>query len=346
MIELLFETFNVSAMNETDVREAIVRPLLKALGYSHGTAANIRTEYTLQYDRAFLGRKDRDKDPKLRGRADYICEVIPYGRWIVEVKSPAHELTLDDAQQARTYAAHPEIAARFYLLTNGREFKIYQTSSPASPLVSWRLEQTNCNFQTVVNLLGPEAIKRSGQIVLDRGRSLAPGLGSSARITGGSMTYSDSWSNNETLIAAMGSLKGLRNAARGHEISRTADGLIEARIELEPAFSAFDELNRTLGFIPISFKCPDEVLSIDRSRPSIFTNVLRLTLPRGTVLPTSPVSPGGILQIDCSIVYYNNAAGWLEGTKLSGTFTSEQDFQVHGSVQSVRHWGRFELIVS
>ena len=89
----MFKSLDVSSMNETDVREAIVRPLLNALGYRHGTKANIRTELTLRYDQSFLGRKAPGKDPKLQGRADYVCEVIPYGRWIVEVKSPANDLT-------------------------------------------------------------------------------------------------------------------------------------------------------------------------------------------------------------------------------------------------------------
>lgn len=57
-------------MNETDVREIVVRPLLTRLGYAHGTHANIRTEVTLKYDHAFLGRKDPKKDPPLAGRAE------------------------------------------------------------------------------------------------------------------------------------------------------------------------------------------------------------------------------------------------------------------------------------
>jgi hypothetical protein len=44
------------SMNETDVREIIVRPLLERLGYRHGTDATIRTEQTLTYARCFLGR--------------------------------------------------------------------------------------------------------------------------------------------------------------------------------------------------------------------------------------------------------------------------------------------------
>jgi len=125
----MFGSFNLDAMNETDVREIIVRPLLHELGYRQGTEATIKTEISFRYGKAFLGRKKPDTDPdlaELRGRADYICEVISYGRWVVEAKAPGEAFTIDDAQQAHTYAAHPEVAAIFYLVTNGREFVIAQ----------------------------------------------------------------------------------------------------------------------------------------------------------------------------------------------------------------------------
>src|SRR5262245_35661098 len=120
-------TPDFDTMNETDVREIIVRPLLVRLGYAHGTQANIRTEVPLRYERAFLGRKNPKKDPPLAGRADYVCDATSYGRWVVEVKAPAHALTQDDAEQAHTYCAHPDIAAAYFLLTNGREFRLYAT---------------------------------------------------------------------------------------------------------------------------------------------------------------------------------------------------------------------------
>jgi len=71
-------------MNQTDVREVIVRPLIERLGYRHGTDANIVTEKTLRYEKAFLGRKNPKKDPPLVGKADYICEVVSFGSWVIE----------------------------------------------------------------------------------------------------------------------------------------------------------------------------------------------------------------------------------------------------------------------
>jgi hypothetical protein len=340
----MFESLDVSSMNETDVREAIVRPLIRALGYRHGAKANIRTEITLRYDRAYLGHKDADKDPKLQGRADYVCEVIPYGRWIIEVKSPKHDLGLEDAQQTHTYAAHPEIQARFYVVTNGREFKIYQTGAPFHPLLSWRLEETEQVYHAVSNILAPDAIERAGKFVVDRGQSLGPDLRSTARIVGGSMTYSGNSSDNPALSAAMKPLQGLRNVVRGQEVRRTPEGLIEARIELAPAFNAFDELNRSLGFIPTVFRCADEAMSSDPANPSIFSNIFDVTVPRGTTLPASPLLPGGVLPIDCRIIYYNKAVGHLDGHTFSGMFRSEQEFAPSGQpMQFVIHWGLFEL---
>jgi hypothetical protein len=122
------QTPDFDTMNETDVREILVRPLLDQLGYRHGTEAAIITEKTLRYEKAFLGRKNPKKDPLLVGRADYICEVNSYGRWVVEVKSPTDALAQDVVEQAHTYASHPEVAATFLLVTNGRTFRLYETA--------------------------------------------------------------------------------------------------------------------------------------------------------------------------------------------------------------------------
>jgi hypothetical protein len=106
-----------------------VRPLIEGLGYGHDAETRILTEKILRYDRSFLGHKNPKKDPPFAGRADYICEVISFGRWVVEVKSPSKELSQDVVEQAHTYAMHPEIAASFFLITNGRKFCLYETSA-------------------------------------------------------------------------------------------------------------------------------------------------------------------------------------------------------------------------
>jgi hypothetical protein len=123
-------------MNEQDVRETIVRPLIESLGYGRDAETRIITEKKLRYDRSFLGHKKPKTDSPLAGRADYICEVTSFGRWVVEVKSPSEELAQDVVEQAHTYAMHPEIAASFFLVTNGRKFRLRrrQRRVSASPI--------------------------------------------------------------------------------------------------------------------------------------------------------------------------------------------------------------------
>ena len=192
----LFGEYNIEAMNETDVREIIVRPLLHALGYRQGTGANILTEKTLRYSRAFLGRKNPDKDPELVGRADYICDVVSYGRWVVEVKSPKAELTVEDAEQAHTYAAHPEIGAIFFLLTNGREFRLFRISHPSEPIFSWKTGDADRHFVAIANLLSPEGIKKRVFVPIDLAKPLAIGFGSVIEIVGGYLVYERHTSNS------------------------------------------------------------------------------------------------------------------------------------------------------
>src|SRR3990172_9579287 len=114
-------------LNETDVREEVIAPLLRDLGYRSGTTYNIIREQSLRYPRAFLGRKDPTKDPELRGKADYIVEVNGLIRWVVEAKAPSASIGLDDIEQAWTYANHPEIRAVYFVLCNGPSLQVYQT---------------------------------------------------------------------------------------------------------------------------------------------------------------------------------------------------------------------------
>src|SRR5580704_18352941 len=113
-------------MNETDVRETIVRPLI--------------------------------------GRADYICEVVSFGRWVVEVKTPAESISQDDVEQAHTYASHPEIAATFLLVTNGRTFQLYETSKLLKPALAWEYEDEDDNWLRLFNLLSPEAFRKRARL--------------------------------------------------------------------------------------------------------------------------------------------------------------------------------------
>ena len=217
-------------MNETDVRETIVRPLIERLGYRHGTDANIITEKTLRYEKAFLGRKNPKKDPPLVGRADYICEVVSFGRWVVEVKAPAESVSQDAVEQAHTYASHPEIAATFFLVTNGRTFQLYETSKLLEPALAWEYEDEDDNWLRLFNLLSPEAFRKRARLTLvDPGMPLGIGLASRLRIIGGTVTYEEHKGNHPFLQAD--SLNGMALPVVGGYVTRGDD---RRRIEMPP----------------------------------------------------------------------------------------------------------------
>ena len=75
-----FPVYDFNSLNETDIREEIIAPLLRYLGYRSGTSNNIIREQPLSYPKEFLGKKKKN-DPILRGRADYICDVKGQVKW-------------------------------------------------------------------------------------------------------------------------------------------------------------------------------------------------------------------------------------------------------------------------
>tara|TARA_R110002074_G_C12445311_1_gene658057 strand:+ start:215 stop:1285 length:1071 start_codon:yes stop_codon:yes gene_type:complete len=329
-----FQYANINTMTEADVREIIVRPLLHALGYSQGsTDARIETEKQLIYSKQFLGHKNPNRDPDLRGRADYICEVVSFGRWVVEVKSPRSQLSLEDSNQAHTYAAHPEVSAIFTLLTNGREFRLYNTSNPSTPILRWPIEDTKNHFYTLVNLLGPDAIKRRTTFPIDSGKPLSRGWGSSAEIVGGFLTYEKQSSTNPVIQNTESIIEGTQAAVTGKKICRGDDGRIEAEITLKAPFTEWERVNKIGGIEEFRFSTSDGFISADINSPSIFQGHIESSLPEGTQMK---VSPGNIVTLPSAMtmVVGTEAIGFLENESLVGVFSN--NYLVWG-LDDIRH---------
>ncbi|RYZ81450.1 MAG: type I restriction endonuclease subunit R, partial [Proteobacteria bacterium] len=328
-------TLNFDEMNETDVREIVVRPLLHRLGYQHGTQAHIRTEVTLRYDRAFLGRKNVRKDPALVGRADYICEVVSYGRWVVEVKSPQEALDIESAQQAHTYAAHPEIAADYMLLTNGRKFQLFRVGRLDSPLLEWEYSQLEEKILPLHNIVGPEAIKKSSQkFTIDTGKPLGKGLSSRVSIIGGAVTYEDHRSN--TPIFSDDSINGLKLPVTSGHVSRADDGRIHAYIEIGKAGAIFRDIGEIVGISDdYDFFSSDEYVSDDPENPTVFQNFHESITPAGkmTQVPgfgAVPMPFGFVLKA------YTEAVGFISEGVFKGTMRLEYDIAIIGLTPTTR----------
>lgn len=321
----IFPPHNIETMNEDDVAGEIVRPLCRALGYTQGNPeANLRSQISLQYDRAFLGHQDGKKDPVLRGRPDFICEVISYARWVVEAKAPFVSLSITDSYQAHTYATHPEIAAEYYLLTNGRDFQLFRVGKPDEPVWSWKKENVDELLPALKGFLGPEAMKKRGSVIIDKGKPLADGIGSSIDIVGGHLVYT----KNVASFSDISKMNGVVNPISGNRIFRADESLISAEVSIKSAFAEMDAIFEAFNFYPLRFSTSDEYLSSDVNHPTMMQGLINVTMRRGMQFPKTLLSPGGTLPLDVNASAYTEVLGFLEGDEMKGTFAMDCRYEI------------------
>lgn len=330
------------SMNETDVREAIVRPLLTRLGYAHGTVANIRTEVTLRYERAFLGRKDKRRDPPLAGRADYVCEAVSFGRWVVEAKAPSEQLSQDDVQQAHTYCAHPEISATHFMLTNGRDFRLYVTGQLQEPLLTWSWEQTDEVFAALQNVLSYEAVvARAGRLQYDMAKPLGRGLPSKVEVISGEVCIGEL--HADTPMFNPKAIKGTIASITGGTISRAEDGRLTLVAGYRSPLQQLSSIIAAAGLDRYEFVSMDEYLSVEETSPSIFQNLTTGSTAPGlevSVFPgTAPIS----FPLGFDFAMYVNAVCYFDGRAIRGTLELAYDYRVNHTAASRAHPGFSQL---
>ena len=339
-----------ASMNETDVREIVVRPFLHELGYEHGTEATIKTEQTFRYSKAFLGRKNEKKDPDLAGRADYILEVSAVGRWVVEVKAPTVELSRDDIEQAHTYAAHPEVSADYFLLTNGRSFRLHRTAFLETPVMAWEYEQTTELFPAISNILSPDALRRRAIILQpDTGKPLARGYPSTVRVVGGYVRYENHQSPHP--LFPVEDVNGLELPVTGGAVDRTDDGRIRGIVHVAKAMpmvgDLMDLLNRDDGY---DFFSNEEYISVDRENPTIFQNFVSEVIPEGTMVKMPGMGEMPTLW-NMGFNARTTAIGFIEENRFQGTMELAYEFRfsnipIHIRAALEQHFGKLPEIMT
>jgi hypothetical protein len=342
---MAFALLDFRQLNEADIREEVIAPLLRRLGYRSGTVNNVIREQplSLRYPRAFLGRKNPNKDPLLRGKADYICEVEGPIRWVIEAKPPSAEITLDDIEQAFTYANHPEVRAVLYCVCNGQELKAFQTNQgpDAEPLLSIQYPEFDDRFDEIGNLLLPKSIRREfWTLVVDTGKPLGPGLRSIVRVTGGQIEYLDnSWN--------LPYLKNFILAITGGSIERNENNQMVAIIKTLSPYASFQKLNERLGMHEIEAISTDEVVSIDPNNPTRFVSRRTVVFPQGETVLNLATWREDVFQMNIPCETLTTAEGVLDGQVFSGQFFLSISLSVPGTtIAPLETVGRFEIHVA
>jgi len=335
----MFGEFDFSRMNETDVRENIVSPLLKEMRYRHSTANDIITEQTLRYPKSYIGRKKK-QDPEIRGKADYILEVDRRIRWVIEVKAPGVVIGPDDIDQAFSYAFHPEVRALYFVVTNGREFRVYQTLEGPNlpPVLLLEYKTLKENFHSLNNLLSPESLKRDyPDFVLDTGKPLASGFRSFAKIEFGKINYTQN-------SFGYAPLNGMNIFVSEGSLERLEDGGLVAYLKTQSPFQQMQELNKILGMEAFEIISADEKISETPSKPTVFSCDINYVIPRGTPLFNFTTGSHQAALQDITVNNHTEARGYLSGNNFSGDFFASLNLSILPTPVSMN--GVFEIKIS
>jgi hypothetical protein len=349
---------NSDGANETDVREEIAAPLLSALGYSRGTKNDILREFSLSYNKNFLGRK-KANDPPLRGRADYILSVTGAGRWVLEIKSPAEEISHDVIDQAISYARHPEISATYSAILNGVRFVLFHSSqsSHEDPLVDLEVSSPSVLASQVESLLSPSAIRRDcSPPIVDLNKPLAEGFRSSANVIGGAIRHAEFlWNCNINLALVQAApldemcrrMRGYRAAITGGNVWRDEFSRIRAKLEWSAPHDEVLRLINDKQLMGFQYVCLNDKISDSNNQPTFFDVVGSIELSAGETVFDVMKWENQLVGIDTFVNYRCQAIGHIEEAKFKGKFQAEYECRFSSMPLDISFYttGDFEVLL-
>lgn len=137
---------------EDSVREEVILPILKCLGYSASKPyKNVRSK-PLVHPFISIGSSRK----KITCIPDYLFEVNGQYSWLLEAKAPGENITSGaHVEQTYSYAIHSEIRVPMFALCNGREFVLFNISKP-DPILHFAMALLPQYLDELTRMLGPE----------------------------------------------------------------------------------------------------------------------------------------------------------------------------------------------
>lgn len=137
---------------EDSVREELILPIIKKLGYQPSGDARILRSKRLLHPYVALGSKQQ----KISIIPDYIFLSGQSSYWVLDAKSPTEDIRKSKhVEQAYSYAIHPEVRAELFALCNGREFVLYSTKK-FEPILHFKLSEISVYWEKLYRILNPK----------------------------------------------------------------------------------------------------------------------------------------------------------------------------------------------
>lgn len=158
----IFSDFDFSLLDSSDfkedsVREELILPILKALGYEAHGKNKIHRSKTVSHPFVKVGSKKRE----LKNYPDYLLEVAGKYAWVLDAKAPDEEIkTGENVEQVYFYAIHPEIRVEYYALCNGKEFILFHISQSEAVLY-FSLSEIENHWHDLEKYLAPNAFDKT-----------------------------------------------------------------------------------------------------------------------------------------------------------------------------------------
>ncbi len=139
---------------EDSVREVIILPIIKELGYQE---KDIIRSKTLKHPFLKIGS---NKKRAILLIPDYCLKVAENFAWVLDAKSPDKQVNNpDNIEQVYCYAAHPEIRSTYFALCNGIQFALYRRDSTDEPVLLFSVDEIAYHWEKLKSFLSPESFQ-------------------------------------------------------------------------------------------------------------------------------------------------------------------------------------------
>jgi hypothetical protein len=148
--------FDRADFKEDSVREFVIAPMLKRLGYA--PSGELRMALSKKLKHPFVRAGTQNVPVMLV--PDYTLYCGDKAILVLEAKSPSEDvLAPKHVQQTYSYASHPEINCREFALCNGRRLVVFSVDSP-EPLVDLHFEEFEAKWDSVEKYLSARFLTR------------------------------------------------------------------------------------------------------------------------------------------------------------------------------------------
>ena len=146
---------------EDSVREVIILPILKELGYTNETIVRSKS---LQHPILKIGSKKRP----ITLIPDYCLKVHDNYAWVLDAKAPNQKIVNNEnVEQVYSYATHPEIRSVYFALCNGLEFSIFKTNDPNQAILFFQLNEIDEYWESLNLILSSDSFQDGKKVTYE-----------------------------------------------------------------------------------------------------------------------------------------------------------------------------------